>query len=104
MLTQRLERASQLQKNVDALLQGFRVLRKVPDSLAGLLEALDRLAVSVAPHRLDARPAQVSHSSLPLLAANRMVGKLLDMLADLISMELLDGVHDPGMQGTAMFL
>ena len=47
---------------------------------------------------LHARLAEIACRSIPALATAGMMGESLDVLAEPVGIEMLDGVHDPGVQ------
>ena len=104
MFAQCLTGASQLEKNIDLLLQCCRALREMTQRATGLLESLDRFSVRATSHGLGARLTQIDDGPLPLLTANSMIGKPLHVLTDSVSMKPLDGIYYPGVQRTSMFL
>ena len=61
----------------------------------GVFEPRHGFAMRPAGGRLSTRLARISHSVLPCLTPERVVGQPLDVLGQAIAMERLDGLHDP---------
>src|SRR5262249_18719570 len=66
-----------------------------------LLEAFDRLPVGGACECLGAGLTKIGERPIPHLAAESVVSEPLDLLGETITIELLDRIRDPGMQGSS---
>ena len=98
VLPEQRERVPEVEKHLHGLrLRGGGIGQALQD-LQRLLEPGGGLAVGGMSERLRARLAEIACRSIPALTTAGMMGESLDVLAQPVGIEMLDGVHDPGME------
>ena len=93
-VTERPERVSEGEANVDGLLQRRRRLGKMAQGHQRLLEVGCRLAVGRPCEGFGPGLSQVRHRLLPHLAPEGVVGELFDVLGQALGMERLESLDD----------
>ena len=96
---QREERVSQVEADIDGLLQRLASLGEMGQRRQRLLEVRERLPVGRAGEGLGPGLPEVGHRLLPRFAPQRVVGQPFDVLGQPVGIEPLDGLHDLAMEG-----
>src|SRR5215470_18384902 len=94
-LAQRQQRRPQREAQIDRLFLRLACFREVTERAQSLLIGSPRLLVSRTPQRSHTGLSGVFDRCLPQLTVKRVVGESLDLLAEAVPVECLDGVDDP---------
>jgi hypothetical protein len=98
------QRVCQREPELDGQHPGVAVLGQVQEGLEGLLEGGHGLAEGGAVVGPGTSLPAVGHGLLPHLTPQSMVGEPLDLFAELVGIERLDGLYDPGVEGPPLLL
>src|SRR5262249_40631539 len=98
------ERLTQVEPEIDRLLQRLAALWKMLESLQRLLEVCHCLPVSRVLGRLGASLPTVSHGLVPHLPPPGMLGQALDLLGQSLGIESLKPLDNASMEGAPPLL
>ena len=98
-LSERQQRETEIQADVDRLLRPDAALRETLERDEGLLEVRDRFTVGRARRGARRGLSQVGDRLAPLPAAQGVMGQAVDVLGEPVLVETLDRLGDPRVQG-----
>ena len=95
-LSQRHQGGTQVELQIDGLLNCLATLRELPQSTQRLLKVCYRLPVGRACRRLVASLAAVDHSPVPHRTAQGVMRQQFDLLGQAVRVEPIQGRYDAG--------